>query len=85
LKIAILYGEYIKPGCIGKSNTNNLPVPTDLIENPYGKFFFFNDATQHSATMVQRGLDSAFVPTWPNFGNCSHRRETGGVLTKIWA
>jgi hypothetical protein len=25
------------PGCIGKSNTNNLPAPTDLTENPYGK------------------------------------------------
>jgi hypothetical protein len=24
-------------GCIGKSNTNNLPVPTDLTSNPYGK------------------------------------------------
>jgi hypothetical protein len=37
LKIAILYGEYIKAGCIGKYNTNNLPAPTDLAENPYGK------------------------------------------------
>ena len=25
------------PGCIGKSNTNNLPAPTDLTENPYLK------------------------------------------------
>jgi hypothetical protein len=29
------------PGCIGKSNTNNLPAPTDLTENPYGKKPFF--------------------------------------------
>jgi hypothetical protein len=41
LKIASLYGEYMKPGCIGKSNTNNLPAPTDLTENPYGKKTFF--------------------------------------------
>jgi hypothetical protein len=27
----------MKPGCIGKSYTNNLPAPTDLTENPYGK------------------------------------------------
>jgi hypothetical protein len=24
-------------GCIGKSNTNNLPAPADLTKNPYGK------------------------------------------------
>jgi hypothetical protein len=29
----------MKPGCIaiGKPNTNNLPAPTDLTKNPYGK------------------------------------------------
>jgi hypothetical protein len=27
----------MEPGCIGKYNTNNLPAPTDLTENPYGK------------------------------------------------
>jgi hypothetical protein len=27
----------MEPGCIGKSNTNNLPAPTDLTENPYGE------------------------------------------------
>jgi hypothetical protein len=27
----------MKPGCIGKYNTNNLPAPTNLTENPYGK------------------------------------------------
>jgi hypothetical protein len=31
----------MKPGCIGKSNTNNLPAPTDLTENPKGKKIFF--------------------------------------------
>jgi hypothetical protein len=30
LKIASLYGDCMKPGYIGKSNTNNLPAPTDL-------------------------------------------------------
>jgi hypothetical protein len=53
LKIASLYGGCVKPGCIGKSNTNNLPVPTDLTENPYEKKkLFFKDATQKSASMV---------------------------------
>jgi hypothetical protein len=43
----------MKPGCIGKSNTDNLPAPTDLTENPHGKKkLIFNDATQKSATMV---------------------------------
>jgi hypothetical protein len=41
LKIAILYEEYMKPGCIGKSNTNNLPAPSDLTDNPYGKKILF--------------------------------------------
>jgi hypothetical protein len=57
LKIAILYGEYMEPGCIGKYNTNNLPAPTDLTENPYGKKkLFFNDATQKSARVVLCGI-----------------------------
>ena len=30
----------MKPGCMGKSDTNNLPAPTDLTENPYGKKTF---------------------------------------------
>jgi hypothetical protein len=39
---------------MGKSNTNNLPAPTDLTENPYGKKNpFFKDATQKSAPVVQ--------------------------------
>jgi hypothetical protein len=44
----------MKPGCIGKSNTNNLPAPTDLTENLYGKkkLVFYKDATQKSASMV---------------------------------
>jgi hypothetical protein len=25
----------MEPGCIGKSNANNLPPPTDLTKNPY--------------------------------------------------
>jgi hypothetical protein len=31
----------MKPGCIGKSNTNNLPAPTYLTNNPYEKKTFF--------------------------------------------
>jgi hypothetical protein len=84
LKIAILYGEYMQPGCIGKCNTNNLPAPTDLTENPYGKKkLFFNDATQKSATMVVLRIAQELQPTWPIFEKCPHLREKGGVLTKI--
>jgi hypothetical protein len=47
----------LEPGCIGKSNTYNLPAPTDLTENPHGKKkLFFKDATQKTATMVERGI-----------------------------
>ena len=76
----------MEPGCIGKSNTNNLPAPTDLTENPYGKkIFFFKDATQKSAPLVQWGIAVEFVPWSPIFEKCPHLREKGGVLTKIWA
>ena len=75
----------MEPGCIGKSNTNNLPAPTNLNENPYGeKKLLFKDATQKSATLVVSGIDIELQPTWPNFEKCSHLREKGGVLTKIW-
>jgi hypothetical protein len=44
-------------GCIGKSNSNNLPAPTDLTENPYGKkTHFFKAATQKSAPLVPWGI-----------------------------
>jgi hypothetical protein len=89
LKIAILYWEYMEPGCIGKSNTNNLPAPTDLTENPYRKKRkkkrFFKDAPQKSATMVGIGIVIELQPWSPIFEKSSHLREKGGVLTKIWA
>jgi hypothetical protein len=86
LKIAILYGDCMKSGCIGKSNTNNLPAPTDLTENPNGKKnIFFNDATQKSATLVDPEIAVKVQQTWPIFEKCPHLRENGGVLTKIWA
>ena len=76
----------MKAGCIGKSNTNNLPAPTDLTQNPYGKKkLFFKDATQKSARVVERGIDIEFQPREPIFEKCPHLREKGGVLTKIWA
>jgi hypothetical protein len=85
LKIAILYAEYMKPGCIGKSSTNNLPTPTDLIENPYGKKkLFFKDATQKSARVVVCRIAIELQPREPIFEKCPHLREKGGVLTKIW-
>ena len=76
----------MQPWCIGKSNTNNLPAPTDLTENPYGKKnLFFKDATQKSATMVASEIAIEVQPSWPIFEKCPHLREKGGVLTKIWA
>ena len=72
----------MEPGCIGKSNTNNLPVPTDLTKNPYGKKkHFFKDATQKSASVVERGIAIEFQPRRPIFEKCPHLREKGGVLT----
>jgi len=82
LKIAILYGDYMMPGCIGKSNTNNLPTPTNTTENPYGNFFF-KDATQNSASMVVGGIEIELQPWRPIFEKCPHLREKGGVLTEI--
>jgi len=76
----------MEPGCIGKSNTNNLPPPTDLTKNPYGKknFFCFG-VSQKSASVVQWGIAVEFVPRRPIFEKCSHLREKGGVLTQIRA
>jgi hypothetical protein len=72
----------MKPGCIGKSDTNNLPAPTDLTENPYGKKqLFFKDATQKSASVVLGGIEIELVPRSPIFEKCPHLREKGGVLT----
>jgi hypothetical protein len=76
----------MKPGCIGKSNTNSLPAPTDMMENPYGKknFFCFG-VSQKSASVVQRGIAVEFVPRSPIFEKCPHLREKGGVMTQIRA
>ena len=71
------------PGCIGKSNTNNLPAPTDLTENPYlKKKLFFKDATQKSASMVAPGIAIEVQPWSPIFEKCPHLRDKGGVLTR---
>jgi hypothetical protein len=81
-----LYREYREAGCIGKYNTNNLPAPTDLTENLYGKKkLFFKDATQKSAFMVVRGIEIELQPWRPIFEKCPHLREKGGVLTQIRA
>ena len=72
----------MKPGCIGKSNTNNLLAPTDVTENLYRKKnLVFKDATQKSASMVLCGIPIELVPWSPIFEKCSHLREKGGVLT----
>jgi hypothetical protein len=76
----------MESGCIGKSNTKNLPAPTGLTENPYGKKkLFFKDATQTSASMVVSGIVIELQPWSPIFEKCPHLREKGGVLTKIRA
>jgi hypothetical protein len=76
----------MEPGCIGKFNTNNLPAPTDLIENPYVKKpLFFKGATQKSAPLVPWIIALELEPTEPIFEKCSHLREKGGVLTQIRA
>jgi hypothetical protein len=81
-KSPLLYGGCMEPGCIGKSNTNNLPAPTDLTENPYGeKKRFFNDATQNSARVVLSRIEFWIVPREPIFEKYPHLREKGGVLT----
>ena len=77
----------MEPWCIGKSNTNNLPAPTDLTENPcLKKKLFFKDATQKSASvvaaaLVAEGIAVELQPRRPIFEKCSHLREKGGVLT----
>ena len=79
----------MEPGCIsrciGNSNTNNLPAPTHLTENPYGDFLFFKAASQKSAPLVPRGIVVELEPTEPIFVKCSHLREKEGVLTQIRA
>jgi hypothetical protein len=78
-KSPVLYGDCMKPGCIGKSNTNNLPAPTDLTENAKGKKkLAFKDTTQKSAPLVPRGISIELVPTEPIFEKFSHLREKGG-------
>jgi hypothetical protein len=65
---------------MGKSNTNNLPAPTDLTENPYvKKTLFFKVVTQKSAPLVPWIIAVELEPTEPIFGKCSHLREKGGV------
>jgi hypothetical protein len=74
----------MKPGCIGKFYTNNLPAPTDLNENPYGKKkLIFKDATQKSARVVLSEIEVELhlEPREPIFEKCRHLREKGGALT----
>ena len=69
----------METGCIEKSNTNNLPTPTDFTENPYGKKKrFFKDATQKSTPLVLGGIAIELEPTEPIIKKCRHLREKGG-------
>ena len=81
-KSPLLYVACREPGCIGKSNTNNLPAPTDLTENPYGKKkLVFNDATQKSASMVACKRNCNRITTMePDFWKMfSSSRKRGGA------
>jgi hypothetical protein len=82
-----LYEDCKKQGCIGKYDTNNLPAPTNLTQNPYGKktVFFFKGATQKSASVVAPEIGREVQTRRPIFEKCSHLREKGGGLTKIRA
>ena len=67
-KSPALYGDCMQPGCIGKSNTNNLPAPTDVTENHYVKEkLFFKDVTQKSASVVLGGIAVELEPRRPFF------------------
>ena len=80
-KSPVLYEDCMKPGCIEKSNTNNLPAPTDLNENPYmygKKRLFFKDANQKSARVVPRGIEIKVVPREPILKNVLIFEKKGG-------
>jgi hypothetical protein len=64
----------------GKSNANNLPAPTDVSKNPYGKkkFFCFG-VSQKSATLVPCGIPVELEPTWPIYEKCPHLWKKGGA------
>jgi hypothetical protein len=75
---------------MGKSNTNNLPAPTNLTRNPYGKknSFFFLIKRCNSKIGLHGSIgncnnigtmEADFVGKFP------HLREKGGVLTQIGA
>ena len=80
MKIVSSYEEYMKPGCIEKSNTNNLLAPTDLTEIPYGKKNFFRfGVSQKSASVVLGGMAIELVPRRPIFEKCSHLKKMKGT------
>ena len=73
--MASLYGVGMKPGCIGKSHTNNLPAPTNLTENPYEEIFFLKmqlknrQASQRSLNPVRYRSHHCLVAIgkfWPS-------------------
>jgi hypothetical protein len=65
----------VEPGCIEKSNTNILPAPTDLTENPYKKkkLFCFG-VRQKSASVVVGGIAVELQPRRPIFEMFSSSR-----------
>jgi hypothetical protein len=65
---------------IGKSDTDNLPAPTDLSENPYGRKPFFSrfGVSQKSASVVLGGITVELEPRKPIFEKYFYLREKGG-------
>ena len=58
----------MEPVCMAGSHTNNLPTPTDLTENHYGKkTLFLKAADQKLATLVVSRTTIELQPTWPIF------------------
>ena len=56
-----------------------VPVLTDLTENPYGeKNLFGFGVSQKLAHVVQIGITVEFVPSEQIFEKCSHLRGRGG-------
>jgi hypothetical protein len=52
---------------------------------PTRKNFSCFGVSQKSASVVEPEIAVKFQPRRPIFEKCSHLREKGGVLTKIWA
>ena len=51
----------MEPFCMAGSHTNNLPTPTDLTKNHYGKKLVFKTVNKKSAAVLQCGIGVELV------------------------